>query len=262
MSSSRTIRRTLATLTLVLCFAAFAACSKSDANSAGGRPPVGEPSAAPSPSIAPWDPKIDPANFTHKITNPYFPLEPGTTRISAGRKDGVPQVHELSVLRQTRVIMGVRCAFVKDVVTSNGEMVEKTSDWYAQDADGNVWYFGEATADFAKGVVTSTAGSWEAGVDNAKPGIIMQANPKPGPKYYSEYRPGIAEDQGQVLKTGTTLRIPAGNFDHVIIIKDTNPLDPTLVQHKWYAKGVGIIQTVRTGSSHRERYRLVEIRKG
>jgi hypothetical protein len=205
---------------------------------------------APPATAGDYHPNIDPSKFTNKITNEYFPLAPGSVRILFGTKDGVPQRHVTTVTNRTKTIMGVDCVVVEDVVTSRGALVEKTSDWYAQNNDGSLWYFGEATAEYENGVVINTDGSWEAGVDHALPGMIMAASPKPGPPYYSEYRPGIAEDQSQVLRTD------------VVVIKDTNPLDPSLVQHKWYVRGIGPVQTVRTGSSHTERSHLIKLTNG
>src|SRR5207342_2710858 len=140
----------------------------------------------------PYHPTVNPSQFTDKITNQYFPLTPGTVMVYEGTRDGVPLRIELTVTNDTKVIMGVKCIVVRDIVT--GALEERTSDWYAQDAAGNVWYFGEDTKEYKNGVVTSTAGSWEAGVNGALPGIIMWANPVPGKPYRQEYRPGQAED--------------------------------------------------------------------
>ena len=211
-------------------------------------------------AAAVYNPRIVPADFTHTITNPYFKLTPGSIRITKGTKDGVPQTHTTRVTTDTRVVAGVRCVVVSDNVTTNGALSEKVTDWYAQDRKGNVWYFGEATADYEKGVVTTTKGSWLTGVDGAKPGIVMPANPTPGPSYYSEFRPGVAEDKGQVLRTDVALTVPYGSYHNVVVIRDTNPLDPTLISHKWYAKGVGLLKTVRVGSSHKEHAELVQLK--
>jgi hypothetical protein len=207
-----------------------------------------------------YNPNIDPANFTTRITNPYFTLASGMVRITKGTKDGVPQTHTTVVTSATKVIAGVRTVVVRDKVTTNGALSELVTDWYAQDKRGNVWYFGESTADYEKGVVTTTKGSWLTGVDGAKPGIVMPANPVPGPSFYSEFRPGVAEDKGQVLRTGIKLTVPYGSYDGVVLIRDTNPLDPQLISHKWYAKGVGLLKTVRVGSSHKEHAELVALK--
>jgi hypothetical protein len=256
----------------VLAGAALAGCGGSGSSraTAAAHPasaasnPGGVVTAPPTvgPAESSYNPKIIPADFTDKITNPYFRLRPGSVRITQGTKDGVPQTHITRVTNEKRVIAGVRCIVVSDIVRTNGALAEKVSDWYAQDKAGNVWYFGEATADYAKGVVTSTKGSWLTGVDGAKPGIVMPFKPTVGPAFYSEFRPGVAEDKGQVLSITENLRIPYGTFKNVVLIRDTNPLDPQLVSHKWYAKGVGLLQTVRVGSSHKEHAELVTLKAG
>src|SRR2546425_8957880 len=138
-------------------------------------------SAAPTPATtvaiknpltigANYHPKINPAKFTNRVTNRYFPLVPGKTLHYKGVRDGKPTEHTFTVTRDTKVVMGVRCAVISDVVTQSQSLVEKTTDWYAQDAAGNVWYFGEDTAEYQHGVGTSTAGTWEAGVDKTQRG--------------------------------------------------------------------------------------------
>jgi hypothetical protein len=242
--------------------ALIAGCGSGNQSSSAASTPRATTTAPPSTTAATgsYNPKIEPAKFTSHITNHWFPLKPGTTMILKGSKDGTPQTHNTRITRRTRTIMGVPCAVVKDVVTDPNGVAEIAYDWYAQDDKGNVWYFGESTADYAKGVVTTTKGSWEAGVDNAKPGIVMPAHPKPGPAFYQEYRPGIAEDQGKVLAINRTVRVKSGTYRTVVVIRDTNPLDPTLVQHKWYAPGVGVVKSIRTGSSHTETSQLVAVR--
>ena len=249
---------------LALGMAALAGCgsngnSPSAATNADARATIAAPRTA-RPAAASYNPNLDPARFTDKITNPYYSLTPGSVRVTKGTKDGVPQLHTTTVTHQTKRIAGVRCLVVKDIVTTNGALVEKVSDWYAQDSQGNVWYFGEATADYEKGVVVSTKGSWETGVDGAKAGIIMPAKPKPGPAFYSEFRPGVAEDKAQVLRVNDTITVPYGGpYRHVVVIRDSNPLDPQLVSHKWYVKGVGLLRTTRVGSSHKEFADLIKL---
>ena len=238
--------------------AAISGCGSGGGGSTAGRSGTVAPPKTIRPASSTYDPRIDPADFTLEITNPYFSLRPGMVVIAKGFKDGVPQTHTTTVTNETKLIAGVRTRVIKDIVTTTGgELVEKVADWYAQDKRGNVWYFGESTADYEKGVVVSTKGSWETGVDGAKPGIVMPAEPKPGPPFYSEYRPGVAEDRAQVLRTDATVKIPFGTFHKVVVVRDTNPLDPGLVSHKWYAKGTGIVRTKRVGSSHTEYTNLV-----
>ena len=204
-----------------------------------------------------YNPTISPGDFTNKITNPYWPLKPGTRWTFTGTKDGAPQHVEVTVTNEHKRILGVDCVVVRDIVTVNSTLAEKTADWYAQDRKGNIWYFGEDTKEYKNGVVSSTFGTWEAGVDNAKPGIVIEANPKPGGYYRQEYRPGLAEDKAKVLTVNDTEKVPMGTFKSVIVTKDIDPLNPDKVEHKWYAKGIGPVHVHRIGSSHQEDIKLV-----
>ena len=203
-------------------------------------------------SFPPYQPAIDPAKFSDQITNPYFPLKPGTTFIYDGMRDNVPRRTEMTVTSETKVIMGVKCIVVRDVLTSNSALVEKTVDWYAQDVDGNVWYFGEDTAEYSNGGVTSTAGTWLAGVDGALPGIVMEARPKVGDAYRQEYRPGVAEDFAKVQKLDGTISVAAGSYDRVVVTEDTDLLDTSKLEHKSYAPGVGFVGTEGMVNGHHE----------
>lgn len=214
-----------------------------------------------STTLPPYAPEIDPANFSDKITNPYFPLEPGTVFIYEGKRDDTPRHTEMTVTKETKDIMGVRCIVVRDILTTNTELVEKTTDWYAQDTDGNVWYFGEDTAEYKNGKVTSTAGTWMAGVDGALPGIIMKASPKVGDGYRQEYRPGIAEDYAKVLQLNATAQVPAGTYDGVVITEDTDLLDTTKLEHKSFAPGIGFVATEGMVNGHHEVSQLIKILK-
>jgi hypothetical protein len=223
--------------------------SKAPSTTPGISDVVGPPSTA---SLPPYDPSIDPSAFTEQITNPYFPLKPGTTYLYDGKRDDVPRRAEVTVTTETKTIQGVRCIVVRDVVTSNDALVEKTVDWYAQDKDGNVWYFGEDTAEYVNGAVTSTAGTWLAGVDGAKPGIVMEAAPKVGDAYRQEYRPGVAEDFAKVEKLDATITVPAGSYDRVVVTEDTDLLDTSKLEHKSYAPGVGFVGTEGMVNGHHE----------
>ncbi|MBO3751431.1 hypothetical protein J5X84_35615 [Streptosporangiaceae bacterium NEAU-GS5] len=221
---------------------------------------VAAPAATAAPSATPdYHPVIDPATFTDKITNPYFPLKPGTTLVFEGTRDGRPQHAELTVTAETRVIMGVTCVVVRDIVTVDNSLHEKTTDWYAQAANGDVWYFGEATAEYANGKISSTKGSWEAGVDGAQPGIIMMAAPKVGESYRQEFRPGIAEDMARITQLSKSLSTPAGKaYKDVVVTDDTNPLDPDKFDVKYYASGFGLVYTKRARTGHTEDLSLVK----
>jgi len=203
--------------------------------------------------------QIDPGNFVSEVTNPYFPLEPGTTYIYRGETEGVPTRDVMTVTSDTKVILGVTTIVVHDQAYEDGVLVEDTFDWYAQDKDGNVWYFGEATKELDEnGNVISTEGSWEAGVDSAEPGIIMEANPKKGDKYQQELAPDVAEDMAQVIGFEDSFCVPYGCFEDVLVTKEWSPLDKGTVENKYYAQGVGFLSavTVKGGDEHTELVRV------
>ena len=185
-----------------------------------------------------YTPHINPAEFTTKVDNHYFPLKPGTTFVYQGNKQSSTR-DEIAVTSDTKMVMGVECLVVNDRGWEAGKLIEGTYDWFAQDKEGNVWYFGEDTKEYKNGKVTSTKGSWEAGVDGAKPGIIMKAHPKVGQTYRQEYYKGEAEDMAKVQSLNDSLRVPYGSFDHVLVTKEWTPLEPSYHEHKYYARGVG-----------------------
>jgi hypothetical protein len=182
-----------------------------------------------------YSPVIHPANFVDKIDNTYFPLDPGTTFVYEGGQER----DEMAVTSDTKKVMGVECVVVDERGWEAGKLIEKTYDWFAQDEEGNVWYFGEDTKEYNNGKVTSTKGSWEAGVDGAKPGIIMEAHPKVGESYRQEYYKGEAEDMAKVQSLNESVKVLYGSFDHVLVTKEWTPLEPGYVEHKYYARGVG-----------------------
>jgi hypothetical protein len=142
----------------------------------------------------------------------------------------------------------VPCIEVRDTVTFNGELKEDTLDWYSQHRDGTVWYFGEDTKEYEHGAVTSTEGSWTAGVDGARPGIAMPAQPQVGERYRQEFYRGHAEDMAEVLSAGESATVPAGSYSGVLKTGDTTPLEPNVLEHKYYARGVGTVLTVDVGA--------------
>ena len=202
-------------------------------------------------------PRIRPADFAGPVDNPYFPLAPGSRWVSEGRKAQGNERTVIEVTRDTKTILGITAVVVHDTVTKNGNVKEDTFDWYAQDRQGNVWYLGEDTKEYANGAVVSTKGSWEAGVNGAQAGIIMKAQPKVGATYRQEYYKGHAEDFAQVLSAKESVTVPAGSYRDVLKTKDFTPLEPKLLEHKYYARGVGVVQevTVKGGSG---RVQLVE----
>ncbi len=248
---------------LVLAATALGACGSSDkpAPKAPAASPKGTSTGVTNAVDRSYNPKIDPAKFTDKVTNPYFPLKPGTKWVYTGMKNGAPERVEVVVTNQTKTVLGVKCVVLSDIVTVNSTLAEKTTDWYAQDDKGDVWYFGEDTKEYVNGVVTSTQGTWEAGVDNAKAGVVMFAKPKPGGFYRQEYRPGIAEDKAKILTLTGTQKIPAGSFRNVVETRDIDPLNPDKVENKWYARGFGVIHVLRIkGKNQTEETKLVSKR--
>jgi hypothetical protein len=200
-----------------------------------------------------YDPVIDPANFVAVIDNPLNPLIPGTTFIYEGPGDTGFEHDEVTVTDKTREILGVTCVEVHDVVTVDGELEEDTLDWFAQDKDGNVWYFGENTRSFADGLVVSIEGSFIAGEDGAKPGIIMEAHPQVGDVYRQEFLLGEAEDLGEVLDLNATVTVPAfpDPLAGCLETRDFSPLEPGADEHKFYAPGKGNVLTIDIPTGNR-----------
>ncbi len=197
----------------------------------------------------------DPDRFSTEIDNPYLPLRPGTTYVYETPEKGERVTFE--VTDRTRVVDGVTTVVVHDTAYINGLVVEDTFDWFAQDDQGNVWYFGEETAEFEPGnpVPDNTDGSWEAGIDGAEAGIVMLADPQPGDAYAQESAPGIAEDRAEVLSLTGAAVVRYGTFEDVLVTRDINPLDPS-EETKFYAAGVG---TLLATSEDGDREQLVEI---
>jgi hypothetical protein len=190
-------------------------------------------------------PLPSPSQFINEIDNPYYPLIPGTTFAYQGTADGQAKRSVFSVTRQTAVIQGVTCVVVRDQAYVGGKLHEDTIDWFAQDDADNVWYFGEDTKELDQnGKVVSTAGSWKTGVNGARPGIIMPAQPRVGATYQQEFAPGVAEDRFQILSISERVSVPYGSFRNVVKTKDFTPLNPTLLDNKWYAPGAGLIKDV------------------
>jgi hypothetical protein len=203
---------------------------------------------------------INPKDFSTTIDNPFFPLVPNTTFVYLGTKEGSAQRDEFAVTRRTKMIMGVTCREVRDQAYLDGVLAEDTLDWFAQDKQGNVWYFGEDTKELdANGNVISTEGSWQAGVNGAQPGIVMEADPRVGdPPYRQEFLAGVAEDMATILALNKTVNVPFGSFSNCLETEEFSPLEPGAIDHKFYARGVGFIQSVALRGG-RERLELVTI---
>ena len=194
-------------------------------------------------------PAAQPA-FVRTVTNPWFPLRPGTVLVYTGEKDGRRGNDIVTVTRSTKTIRGVRCTAVADRLYLHGRLAERTTDWYAQDEHGNVWYFGEETAELnAAGKVTSRDGTWQAGLDGAEAGVFMPAHPRIGLSFRQEFLKGHAEDHFEVIRL-------AGRS---MLTKEWTPLEPGTLDHKRYVRGTGLVQeeTVKGGN---ERWTLSVVR--
>jgi hypothetical protein len=216
------------------------------------------PSGAAAPLVLPRgsDPvELDPADFAGvAVDHPFWPMRPGSRWVYRETDaDGAEQQVEVTVTGETRTILGIAATVVHDVVSAGGETIEDTFDWYAQDRLGNLWYLGEDTKEFEDGRVVSTEGSWEAGVDGALAGIILPADPQVGMAYRQEFYAGHAEDGAEIVSLDQHVEVPFGAFDGVLETRDITALDPSIEEHKFYARGVGPVQVVQTsGGSSRE----------
>jgi len=201
-----------------------------------------------------------PGAFVSRIDNEFLPLQPGTTFRYRGQQDGKPRIVSVFVTHRTKLIAGIRATVVLDQVFVRGKPEEKTFDWFAQDKRGNVWYLGENSSDYVKGKWVRSDGSWEAGVDGAKAGIVMKAAPAVGKAYRQEYYAGHAEDMAKVIATNASVTVPYGTFAHALVTSEWTPLEKGVVEHKYYVRGLGNVRTimVRGGS---EEERLVSVSK-
>ena len=189
---------------------------------------------------------FDPSSFVAEVDNPFFPLVRGTVYTYF---DGLDS-EKVEVTRDHKTILGVAVTVVHDRQIENGEVLEDTFDWYAQDRDGNVWYMGEATKTLSGGQVVSTEGSWQAGVDGAQAGIIMLGQPEVGDGYRQEYSPGVAEDQAKVLSLDESVPVIAGTFTACLETGERTALEPGDREFKYYARGVGTVLEVAPKDEH------------
>jgi hypothetical protein len=197
---------------------------------------------------------LDPADFSTNIDNLYWPMPVGATwHVHVSNPQGESLQETITVTDQTkRVADGVTARVVRDVVYTNGKPTEITDDWYAQDKDGNIWYFGENTATIENGK-KDTSGSFEAGKNGADAGIAMAAHPYVGLAYREEYYKGHAEDRTKVLALDQQVEAPAGHFTDAILTDDYSPIEPDVSEYKLYAKGVGPVVAVSvSGEAERE----------
>ena len=209
---------------------------------------------------AAYDPVINPSNFVASIDNPFMPLTPGTTFVYVDANGTGNESNVVAVTHNTKVIAGVTCIEVHDVVYADGVLTEDTRDWFAQDTAGNVWYFGENSQEIEDGLPVSLEGSWMTGVDGGHPGIIMKANPTMGDFYRQEFLLGTAEDLAEVVSLTESVTVPLGTFMNCLKTEETSPLEPDALEHKFYKAGVGEVLEVDEETG--ERSELVQVLTG
>ncbi len=210
---------------------------------------------------APYDPKFEPANFVDPreigrsvAPNPWVPLIPGRTMIYQSPNEVVRVV----ITDKIKLIDGVPCLVVRDRVEVDGKLAEETIDWFAQDLAGNVWYCGETTAEFEDGVPVNVSGSFQADVDGARPGLFAKAAPAVGDAYRQEFDLGNAEDVAAIISLNGSATTPAAScYQSCLVTEETTPLDPALLEHKYYKFGVGFILQIKPKTG--ERLQLVQI---
>jgi len=190
-----------------------------------------------------YHPKIDPADFSPDVDNPLFPLTPGTTLVYSGTKDGKKALDLFAPSQETKLVDGVITRIVEDRLFLDGWLQERTSDYYAQDRCGNVWYFGEDTATLDKhGNVISTEGSFLAGIDGAEPGVFMQKHPELDRRFRQEWYKGHAEDTFKAIDLSTKIRVPYGSFHHALQTEEATALEPGVRDNKYYVEGIGEVE--------------------
>ncbi len=211
------------------------------------------PAAVPAQAVTAgrYIPALDPKDFTSTITNPWFPLTPGTVFHYQGTGSSSDETTVTEVTTRTRRVAGIPARIVHDRVFRRGELVEDTYDWYSQDRTGSVWYLGENTKALSKGRLTNTSGSWTAGVGGAQPGIIMWGDPAAhlNSRYHQEYLAGTAEDIGMVTSTNKDVSVPAGRYRSCVETLDTTPLEPQVREHKYYCRGVGLVKEAESAAT-------------
>lgn len=205
-----------------------------------------------------YNPQINPNDFASKINNRYLALTPGKKFVYKGETEEGTERVEVYATHDTKKVMGVNAIVVRDRVWLNDELIEDTKDWFAQDKYGNVWYFGEDSKEIVNGKIVSTKGSWEAGVNGAKPGIVMKANPQVGDIYRQEYYPGEAEDMAEILGFGAKVNVPYGTFENCLQTREWSPLEPGSDEHKYYCPGVGSV-VLEVGIKDQDKVYLVDV---
>jgi hypothetical protein len=258
-ASFRRMRRLIGIPIALFIGALAAGCGSHKGSSpTGSSGPMGTTSAKSSPvTTAP-----DASNFDgHVVDNPWFPLVPGMTWAYRGVKDGEPAREIMIATSKTKMIQGVSSTVVSDKLYLSGKLEEQTLDYYAQDKDGNVWYFGEDTAELKpNGDVKNTEGSWQAGRDGAVAGIFMPADPHVGQAFRQEYYKGQAEDHFRILSLNEHVKTLGASSDQAMLTMEWTPLEPDVIDHKYYVRGIGTVLE-KTAKGPTERNTLTSFHK-
>jgi len=232
----RSVAVAIAVLTIVACGGGSKSSSSSSSTLPQGTKPM----------------KLDPADFTTNIDNPYWPMRPGSHWVYRETENGETQRVDVTVTDKTKVLAGITARVVHDQVTRKGQVIENTLDWYAQDSHGNLWYLGEDTAEYENGKLKTKAGTWSAGVDGGEPGVVVPASPKQGMRYREEYYAGHAEDGAEVLSVSSQVQVPFGRFQNALLTRNFSAIEPTVEEMKLYAKGVGpVMELLVSGGAGR-----------
>jgi len=206
----------------------------------------------------PYDPVLDPSEFSPVVDNPLLPFPPRRTLIYEKRTDQGLETVEVTAGKEVVDVAGFPCRAVRVVEKLDGVKVEETLDWYSQRTDGAVWYFGELAKHYVDGFLDNLDGSWRTGRDGAKPGIVMLADPRPGDVYRQEFSISSAEDLARVLATGETVTVPYGTFTNCVKIEEWSPLSPENAEWKYYSPTFGMVLEVDSVTG--ERLELVRVR--
>jgi hypothetical protein len=262
--STMNVKRAAATTGLIVLFASVGIASAAGGTGArhGSSPAARSGSSCHLPTFGPgssYRPRINPADFSPNVTNRLFPLVPGRELVYTGTKDEKSALNLVLTTSRTKVIDGVTTRVVEDRLYLDNVLEERTSDYYAQDRCGNVWYFGEDTATLdEQGHVVSREGSFHAGVKGAQPGVFMQAKPELGRKFRQEWFPGHAEDVFKVISLSARITVPYGTFHHALRTEETSALEPDVLDNKYYVKGIGEV-TELSVKGPVEKLQLIEV---
>jgi hypothetical protein len=250
-------------LALALAASAAVAVAVVAVGQAGAAPSAQKPNTAIKSGAGPgWPKTLHPSDFVRRVDNPFFPLKPGSKWFYRGKDEDGRFTDRMHVTHRTKTILGAQTTVVHDVVFRHGKPREATDDWYAQDKKGDVWYFGENTKELDRhGHVTSREGSWKAGRDAARVGVLMPAHPKVGQTARQEFYKGHAEDHFKVLDTSARVKTPRVSSRHALRTREWTPLEKGVVDNKYYVRGYGDVKE-RTVKGGTEVLRLVRFHRG